>query len=236
MTDGTQVTIAPNKADITEWHTYVDDNNGAGLDELHIYCYSAWGFDSSSSTYSPGFVLACGSVPAADPVSLSLVSQSQYIDLSWTKGGEYRTLIRRQVNTAPKDIDEGVLIYNGTDSAYRDLSTDDTPLVEGTTYCYSAWHVNSITGAISNNHLEQCEQLYRVGTPTNFTVSNPSAFSFDLSWTMGSNTDKVIIRRAANTAPTSVTQGVEAYNGPLSSYIDQSGLNGATTYCYSIWG
>ncbi|MDD2756925.1 MAG: hypothetical protein PHS80_15535, partial [Methanothrix sp.] len=196
----------------------------------------AWGFDSSSSTYSPGFVLACGAVPAADPVSFSLDSQSEYINLSWTKGGEYRTLVRRQQGTAPQDIDEGVLIYNGTASSYQDLASDDTPLTEGVDYCYSIWHVNSVTGAISNNHLEQCNQLYKVGTPTAFTAINPTAYSFDLAWTIGSNTDKVYIRRAQGSAPTSRTEGVAVYDGSALSYTDESGLNGATAYCYSIWG
>ena len=53
-TDGTQVTLYPNNSDITSWHTYTDDNNGAGLDEQHIYCYSAWGYNEEDETYSPG--------------------------------------------------------------------------------------------------------------------------------------------------------------------------------------
>ncbi|MDD4409694.1 MAG: type II secretion system protein [Candidatus Pacebacteria bacterium] len=213
LIDGTQVTIAPNKVDITEWHTYTDDNNGAGLDELHIYCYSAWGYDSSSTTYSPGFVLACGAVPAADPVSFDLVSQSQYIDLSWVKGGNYRTLIRRQINTAPKTINEGVLIYNGTDSTYRDLDDDSTPLSENTSYCYSIWHVNSATGAISNNHIEKCSQLLEVGDVTGLQSSSITATSIKLTWTKASASTHTIIRRSQGaTAPTDMTQGAQVYN------------------------
>ncbi|MDD4410052.1 MAG: hypothetical protein PHW52_05380, partial [Candidatus Pacebacteria bacterium] len=207
----------------------------AGLDELHIYCYSAWGFDSSSSTYSPGFVLACGAVPAADPVSFNLTPGLNYINLSWVRGGEYRTLVRRQQGTAPQDIDEGVLIYNGTDSSYQDLASDDTPLTEGVDYCYSIWHVNSVTGAISNNHLEQCTQLVEVGNVTNLTSSSLLTNSVSLSWTKAQYSTNTHIRRLQGmTPPANRTEGIEVYNSTGASYTDNT-LNQNTDYCYSAW-
>ena len=234
-TEGTEVTLYPNKPDSTEWHTYTDDNGGAGLDELHIYCYSAWGFDSSSSTYSPGFVLACGAVPAADPVSMSLTPQKQYIDINWNTS-IYRALIRRQIGVAPQKINEGISVYNGTGSTYRDLSSDDTPLMKDTTYCYSIWSINSVTGAISNNHLEQCSGLIEVGDTTNIQTSNLTTGSVKLTWTKAIAATHTVVRRLPGTVPPiDRTQGTEVYNNTGNEYTDIS-LSSNTDYCYSVWG
>ncbi|BFT94460.1 MAG: hypothetical protein MNSN_02160 [Minisyncoccus archaeiphilus] len=158
FSDGKEVTLYSNHIDPTEWHTYVDDNDGVGLDEQHIYCYSAWGYNVNTHTYSSGFVLACGSVPAANPVSFTAIPSLVDISLSWTKSdASYKALIRRAIDHPPTSIDDGIIIYNNTGTSFID---DD--VLSDTEYCYSVWMVNSLTGAISDEYMTQCTELQSV--------------------------------------------------------------------------
>jgi len=232
LTDGVEVHNDRNIVDaltIPIPYSHID----TGLSENLIYCYSAWSYDESTSSYSTGYVLACGAIPAADPEDFTLVGNQSSIDLSWTKGhSSYRTIIRRTEGTVPPStIDQGILISNTDTSSYSDTTAES-----GKNYCYSIWSVNASTGAVSNGYLSQCGTLYRVSLPTNFTASNPTASSINLSWVKGTVGDKVVIRRSAGTAPQSLSEGVEIYRNSANSYIDNNSLNFNTSYCYSIWG
>ncbi|BFT94220.1 hypothetical protein MNSC_02280 [Minisyncoccus archaeophilus] len=232
LTDGVEVHNDRNIVDALTTpipYSHID----TGLSENLIYCYSAWSYDESTSSYSTGYVLACGAIPAADPEDFTLVGNQSSIDLSWTKGhSSYRTIIRRLEGTVPPNtIDQGILISNTDTSSYSDTTAE-----AGKNYCYSIWSVNASTGAVSNGYLSQCGTLYRVSLPTNFTASNPTASSINLSWVKGTVGDKVVIRRSAGTAPQSLSEGVEIYRNSANSYIDNNSLNFNTSYCYSIWG
>ena len=232
LTDGVEVHNDRNIVDALTTpipYSHID----TGLSENLIYCYSAWSYDESTSSYSTGYVLACGAIPAADPEDFTLVGNNASIDLSWTKGHpSYRTIIRRnEGNVPPSTIDQGILIDNTTASSYSDTTAE-----AGKSYCYSIWSVNASTGAVSNGYLSQCGTLYRVSLPTNFIASNPTASSINLSWVKGSVGDKVVIRRSAGTAPQSLSEGTEIYRNSANSYIDNNSLNFNTSYCYSIWG
>jgi prepilin-type N-terminal cleavage/methylation domain-containing protein len=143
--------------------TFTDTGLSSGTE----YCYSMWGYSTPYSSYSPSYNFYCVTTVSVSPPS-ALSSSSVKYDrgtLSWTAGtGADKTIIRRQIGTAPVSTSEGVQVYDGTASTFT-----DTGLSANTTYCYSSWGYDNETSAYSSAHTDTC-----------FTTSNYSASCSDL--------------------------------------------------------
>jgi len=70
---------------------------------------------------------------------------------------------------------------------------------------------------------------------TNFTASRNAGTGFvDLSWTLPSGVQSVIIRRRTDTFPARWDDGAEIYTGAGTSFVDEDVLQG-TPYYYGCW-
>jgi len=80
----------------------------------------------------------------------------------------------------------------------------------------------------------KCRMLYTPGAPTGFTATAVGTDQIDLSWTVGSNSDKTYVEW--NSSPSwSLGVGTLLYNGSGTS-TSHSGLDPHTTYYYQTWG
>ena len=225
--NGNDSTINPNVV-----HTYTD----TGLNQSKYYCYSAWAYDSNTNTYSNGYVLACSGIPPEPTTNLTITPQTSSLALSWTKGTGDKTIVRRQVNTAPTTINEGELVYGDTASSYTDDgSSTGITLVKNTNYCYTLWSYNSTLGTISSDASSSCSQISGLGNATNLTFPNSAYNSIVLNWTVAAGSTKSVVVRKQGSIPTSRTDGTEVYNDTSNSFMD-SGLSDSTRYCYAVWG
>ncbi|MDD4409438.1 MAG: prepilin-type N-terminal cleavage/methylation domain-containing protein [Candidatus Pacebacteria bacterium] len=230
LADGIQVYNERNDKDgqdPTDTHTYTD----TGLTEDKIYCYSAWAYDSRTDAYSNGFVLACGGVPPSNPANLSISSTMNSFDLSWTKGSSTNSVIRRQIGTAPASIEEGVAVYNNTDTSFID---NDPALENGNTYCYSVWAYNPVTSAMSTEYLQGCGNLIEMGAPTNLTFPTVAYNSIIINWTRGDYATNTAIVRKQGSIPASNTDGTVIYTDNGNAFVD-TGLTNNTQYCYALY-
>ncbi|BFT94531.1 hypothetical protein MNSC_05390 [Minisyncoccus archaeophilus] len=161
------------------------------------------------------------------------------ITLSWIPGYlSTHTIIRRQNDTPPDSLTNGVQVYNErNDKDNQDITSihyhTDTGLSEDYIYCYSAWAYDERTNTYSNGFVLACGGV-PPSNPTNLTMTSTTN-SFNLNWTKGSSTNTVI-RRSINTPPQNQEQGTLVYNSTSSSFTDTDiTLTKNTTYCYSIW-
>ncbi|GAI56478.1 unnamed protein product, partial [marine sediment metagenome] len=70
--------------------------------------------------------------------------------------------------------------------------------------------------------------------PSNFVAATISETQIDLTWVQGAGAVNTVIRRKVNSAPTSITDGIEVYNGPGTSHSDTTCSPGVY-YVYSAW-
>lgn len=79
-------------------------------------------------------------------------------------------------------------------------------------------------------------QFYKLvpAVPTALATDTPGTNSLHLSWTKGSGAYTTHIRRKAGSYPTSISDGVQAYNSTGSSCTD-NGLLDNTAYYYRAW-
>ncbi|MDD4409996.1 MAG: GBS Bsp-like repeat-containing protein [Candidatus Pacebacteria bacterium] len=200
-----------------------------GLNPSAKYCYSYWAFNSTTNSYSSPSSI-CYDTKPSDVTGL-IASNVTYnsLTLSWTKGsGSTNTIIRGQTDTAPVERTDGAEKYNSTG-----VTVSLTGLVQGTTYCYSAWSYNGTDYSTSKASI--CSVLPVVGVPQDISSSTVTNNSLTLSWTKGSGASNTVIRRQLDSAPTDRSQGTEVYSGTSSS-INETGLNFSANYCYSLWG
>jgi hypothetical protein len=205
--------------------TYTD----TGLTPSTKYCYSYWAFNSTTDSYSSPSSI-CYDTKPSDVTGLSIANVTyNSLTLSWTKGnGSTNTVIRGQTDTAPVERTDGSEVYNSTGT-----SVSLSGLVQGSTYCYSAWSYNGAD--YSGNKVSTCSTLPVVGVPQDISPSAVTNNSLTISWTKGVGASNTVIRRQIDTAPTTRTQGTEIYNGTGSS-INETGLSHSVKYCYSLWG
>ncbi|MDD4074410.1 MAG: prepilin-type N-terminal cleavage/methylation domain-containing protein, partial [Candidatus Pacebacteria bacterium] len=233
-TDGVEVYNQRNDSnnqDPTSIHYHTDN----GLLDNTLYCYSAWAYDERTNTYSNGYVLVCGGISPSNPGNLLLTSNLDSITLSWTKGSSTNSVIRRAINTPPQNQNQGVLIYNQTESSF----TDNSLLVANTTYCYSVWAYNPITGTFSDEYLSGCGSLLEQGddpvlSPTNLTFPSVAYNSIVLNWAKGTGATKTLIVRKEGSIPLNKDDGTVVYLNIGNSFIDTN-LSANTTYCYSLY-
>ncbi|BFT95226.1 hypothetical protein MNSC_12340 [Minisyncoccus archaeophilus] len=218
-TQGTQVYFGADTS-------YTDEN----LPSETNYCYSVWGYDSSTDSYSEGYVSNCLStlpLSGTEVVSVTTATDTN-ISINFTKGvGATNTIVRRQIGTAPLTRTEGVLVYDGTDSSFL-----DSDLVPATEYCYSFWSYNSNNGSYSSSSTA----CYRTkpSSVSGFNITDIGYTSMSLSFSKGVGSTSTIIRRQTDIAPMELTDGLSVYSGSEELFAD-NGLMQGTRYCYSAW-
>ncbi|MDD4409969.1 MAG: fibrinogen-like YCDxxxxGGGW domain-containing protein [Candidatus Pacebacteria bacterium] len=120
----------------------------AGLSSGTNYCYSLWGYSSSLGSYSPTYNFYCISTLSVSAPTGLASSNLLYNGgtISWVPGvGSDKTVVRRQVGTAPATLSEGVEVYNNNGTSLADSSLNTS-----TTYCYSLWGYNTSSSAYSS--------------------------------------------------------------------------------------
>jgi prepilin-type N-terminal cleavage/methylation domain-containing protein len=158
------------------------------------------------------------------------------ITLSWVPGlGSTSTIIRRQHDTPPVSLTEGVEVHdqeNGPDPTETHHYTD-TGLSESYIYCYSAWTYNSASAEYSKGFVLACA-VVPPSEPSELSIGSHTE-SIDLSWVKGSG-NNTVIRRQIGTPPASQSEGVLVYNNTDDSFVDNDpSLEKGLDYCYSVW-
>ncbi|MDD4409775.1 MAG: LamG domain-containing protein, partial [Candidatus Pacebacteria bacterium] len=172
-----------------------------------------------------------GGIPPSDPSGLSISSTTNSFTLSFTKGSSSNTVIRRSINTAPTNQEEGTAVYNSTGSSFTD---SDPTLTKNTTYCYSIWSYNPSTAALSTSHISGCGTLSNMASPTNLTFPTVAYNSIILNWTTGTGSTKTYIVRKPGSIPANKDDGTVVYNDSGNAFID-TGLTDNTQYCYTLY-
>ncbi len=104
----------------------------AGLSPGTVYHYRAVGTTGAGTGYGSDVTFTTAPMP---PTFFSATGGATQNTLNWTKGtGADKTYIRRKTGSYPSSISDGTLVYNNTGTNFV-----DSPLVNGTTYYYTAW-------------------------------------------------------------------------------------------------
>lgn len=239
LTNGVEVYNKRNDADgqnATALHSYTD----TGLNESKYYCYSAWAYNQTSNIYSAGFVLACSGIPPSEPSGVTMYSSTDNFTLTWSLGSASNTVIRRQVDTPAANQDEGVLVYNNSQTPNQEtgkvsIVDADTNLAQNTTYCYSLWSYNPNTQTLSKSFISVCGKLNMLGSANSLVFSNVAYNSMILTWNKAVNSTNTIVVQKAGSIPTSRTDGTQIYSGSAATYL-ATGLSPNAGYCFAIWG
>ena len=108
---------------------------------------------------------------------------------------------------------------------------DVTGLTHGSTWYYRACVHNSYGWDYSNTQ----QTVYtKPGDPSNLAATPISSSRIDLTWTIGTGSEKSMVRGKTGTYPTSPSDGYEVYFDTGASCSDTD-LDEATTYFYRVW-
>jgi len=105
-----------------------------------------------------------------------------------------------------------------------------TGLVVSKKYYVRAYAINSL----GTGYGSQVDFVTGIGAPSNLTATTISTTQINLTWTKGTGAVNTVIRRKVDSAPTSVTDGVEVYNGPGTSHNDTT-CSAGVHYYYRAW-
>lgn len=134
------------------------------------------------------------------------------LDLNWTVDATHDyTHIRRDTTSYPTNISEGTLVYNSTGIAFEDINVS-----AWTTYFYTGFGYNSTTG---NYSWATSTAWNHTGplNPTSITTSSIGSY-INFTFTKGLRGNNTVIIRKNGSYPTSLTDGVVAYNGTASYF------------------
>jgi hypothetical protein len=210
-----------------------------------------WGNFPTTATrviYTPG-----SAVSAPQSFAASVASNCQ-INLSWTKNTSNSDVIVAYNTTnnfgtpangtsysAGSSLGSATVLYVGSATSFQ-----HTALASNTNYFYKIWSKTS-SNIFSNTGLSDNETTNPVATPGALTATGVSASQIDLSWTLNTYSDDVIV--TYNTVNSFATpqdgstytvgskiggQQTVLYQGSLTSF-SHTGLTVNTTYYYQIW-
>ncbi len=130
----------------------------AGLSPGTTYHYRAVASNTAATGYGSDSTFTAG--PSA-PTYFSATGGNAQVTLSWTKGtGANKTYINRKVGSYPTTIDDGTNVYNNTGT-----NVVDGPLVNGTTYYYTAWSLALDGVTYSQNTAQSFATPQALGPP-----------------------------------------------------------------------
>jgi len=205
--------------------------NHTGLQPGTHYYYSIWGYNSTSNTFSSGYVSSDNYTNPGSPSDV--ISSSESVDsiiLQWTKGtNTTHTYIRYNETAYPTSVTDGTYGNNVTTS-YAVISG----LSSNTKYYFSLWGYNSTSNLYSEYYATYIGWTSFIPSPpTDFEVYSYNDTQLNLSWTKGSGT-YTIIQRKTGGYPTNYSDGTTVYSSTGNSYEDK-GLSTSVKYYYRAW-
>lgn len=171
------------------------------------------------------------------PTSLQDTARtSSSVTVEWTApaGGVDGYYLRYRTDQYPTSHTDGSEGYIGSETLH-----EVDGLSAGQVYYFKVWSYKTgspNTNGVCDNPGASAEDTGHTlpGAPSILDAYNPSYSSIDLTWTKGPGGDKTMIRGKADSYPTSVTDGYEAYFDTDTSTID-SVLDSNTAYYYRAW-
>lgn len=188
---------------------YNGSNNYATASSLTpnvTYNFSVWSYNPDSTFFSDGNSTdSATTVESADsPSNLNvLATNDTRITLSWTKGADYTTILRK-TGSYPTSVTDGTIVYNGSGNSYNNIN-----LNPATHYYYRAWGWNGFNHSAGYT---SDENITWPSPPDDF-VGNIEGNNLNITWTMGTGADRTIIRNATASFPADITDGYLQYNG-----------------------
>jgi len=183
---------------------------------------AGWGFATDNETF----------ITLPNPAAGVIITATgnTTIDVEWTEvtGADKYTVRYATGATPPSD--------NVTDDFWAQVSGNTTTITGLTSGQYSigVFPIAIDEGLYSCGASDSDTDYTLPADPTGFTVSNPSANSLDLDWTLGTGSDYTRVKGKIDTAPTDISDGRLVYYNTGNSVTDNS-LNATTTYVYRMW-
>ncbi len=189
---------------------------------------------SSCSSSSTGRGNTFITLPDVDNLTISEPEEGGKLILNWTNPTNNNVtaiIIVRKTAQEPTNIDDGEKIFEGTSTSYT-----DTNLVNGTKYFYL------VVTTDGKGHFSKGVIIYGIpqdklppSDVSNFQATSKQDGSIKLSWENPADSDfaGVKIVRKAGSAPSSLSDGNEIYNGKDTLFIDTATENGIK-YFYMI--
>jgi PGF-pre-PGF domain-containing protein len=169
-----------------------------------------------------------------EPLNATIVNQTDLsISLSIVKAsvgiGTSNNLCIRYSNISYPETVDG----DGPGLSTNSETAEIGGLKPSTLYYFSIWSY-----AVDNHESQYSDYFITVSgytrpeSPQNFTALNSN--SILLAWDKGEGANTTIIRRALETTPLNLTDGVLIYNGTGTNYTDEN-LTPGTAYYYNAW-
>ena len=229
----------------------LDDGGGSiptsytdnGLVNQDDYYYSLFALDANNNASAAVNLL--GQPLDIDPppsVSLSTVEElDQQIDFIWNNPATAdfnRVKLLRRSDIFPTDAFDAsaTLVYEGTSTSV----SDTTGLVNGTSYRYRFFSLDTFDNASSLDVIATPQDLTPPGSITGLVVT-PGDEQVSFSWTnpIDSDVDAIIIRRRGDDFPTSISDGTSVGGdlapGTVTIVDNDITLVNDTTYYYSFF-
>lgn len=201
------------------------------------YYFRVWAYDTHSSYYSAGYAQADASATGIPVVS---TQEATYITPTTARINGYVDYAGGSTCWVRFQWGAGSLTDNTSwqegkvtgESVYYDLSG----LTILTNYHFRVQAYNIVTGIgspESGSTLEftTCDD---VGDPTYLFADPVSSTEIDLSWIVGSCSDRSIVRYSPTDYPASENTDLSAYYG-VESVCSLDGLSPGTTYYFRVW-
>jgi len=203
-----------------------------GLNPNTTYYFSLWAYDSESGFYSQDYAICMDTTLDVPPDPSNLVAtpvNTTAISLSWDADTNYRSVLVRKTTGYPTSPTDGVIVYNGTGASYV-----DTGLSISTHYYYAVWTYKEYSHLYSEGHAQDDAWTYpQPPQDVDYTLeSSGTTANLTITWTKGQGADKTVIRKSANSFPSSPSDGILVYNGTGESYTD---VNIDQMWYYRLW-
>jgi len=204
----------------------------SGLNPNTTYYFSFWAYDSESGFYSQNYATCVNKTLDVPPDPSNLVAtpvNTTVISLSWDADTNYRSVLVRKTTGYPTSPTDGTIIYNGTGTSYV-----DTGLSISTHYYYAVWTYKEYSHLYSEGHAQDDAWTYpQPPQDVDYTLeSSGTTANLTITWTKGQGADKTVIRKSANSFPSSPSDGILVYNGTGESYTD---ANIDQMWYYRLW-
>jgi hypothetical protein len=175
--------------------------------------------------------------PSIDGIAASSITiTSARLNSQVTNDGDDNCTVRFGLDTVSRSTFTDYSRISSWEGIYREGAKpyfDVTGLSSGTTYYYSVQIDNSYGTSTSTNEIS-FTTLSTIGNALGL-VGNPSKTSIILTWKKASGSTHTIIRYRTDYYPSSVTDGLSAYDG-TSFQCTITGLTPGQVYYFSAWG
>lgn len=223
-----------------DWHEHGDYGVGeftsalAGLTEGEAYYYRAYATNVAGTTYGAEQKFL---TKPLEPTAFDVVYENcTHLYMTWTNGTGYDNVtLRGLLNVYPAaDRSDGAELYNGPLTEYMHHA-----LTTGNSWYYRIWSVAEEDGM--TQYSDAYDQDWEVVTcvppdcPSNLVAIAGTSDNCLLTWTVGAHTDNSILVRRVGAYPDTMADGEIVYNGPLTTFTDNTPNIDETEYYYRLW-